>query len=383
MPKVETPSKYDRKKIVTGVPSRKQMLNPVPRSKKDAARGGNFSVNGVGAGMPHKATAANSTPGGSCIRGNRVRGGQRCVSAVAITRHQQAEAKSTTRSSSYLRSTSNRSSYNRAQQSHHNEKSAARDLGELMMVNGLPPTKNLQAVVESSNYNNRPSQKVGIVRVKPIPADRSQSRAEERVNDFLSESKRIADTCDDGDDDDDDEPFDAKDVSLPSTLGNEEDEEDDEHSSEGDDDAASKEQGSTDDDDERGSDQGVGWEVLDNDDDAAAAAAAREDESNTPSLVQKEFDHDLFSSEDYNAHPPPDTWPQIVDNNNNPLYEVMEPLMDDDEGCDDDDDDDDDGSDEEKEEEEEDCEDGKGIDMDATIGSEGKSRPTRHFCFCL
>ncbi|GMI03131.1 hypothetical protein TrRE_jg5845 [Triparma retinervis] len=224
-PKPPTPNKYDRKRIITGAPSRnnQQHENSTP-SKSAAVTPSSFSVNGVGAvkagaGKPLDVLPRKGNTAG--IRGNRVRGGQRNVSAIAQTRHQKLEAKPSARSNTYMKPTSNRSSYAKAQHSHHQQaeqKSSGgpggnANLGDLMTVNGHPSTTDLH---EAQAPPPPRHSKVGVVRVKPAPTRpplRHKRVDQQDEDDFLSESKLAA--LHPSDD------FDAKDASLPSTVNGE------------------------------------------------------------------------------------------------------------------------------------------------------------------
>ena len=223
-PKPPTPNKYDRKRIVTGAPSRNNQYESNTPSKNAAVAPSSFSVNGigavkVGAGKPLEVIPRKGNATG--IRGNRVRGGQRNVSTIAQTRHQKMEAKPSGRSNAYMKPTSNRSSYAKAQYSHqqqaeHKLSGGTGDnanLGDLMTVNGHPSTTDLH---EAQAPPPPRQSKVGVVRVKPAPAKPlpRHKRVDQQVeDDFLSESKLAALHPS--------EDFDAKDASLPSTVNGE------------------------------------------------------------------------------------------------------------------------------------------------------------------
>jgi len=293
-PRTTTPSsKYDKKRIVTGVAAR----HASPTPTKPQSNVGSLGVNGVGAGKRTANPTGNNSAG---IRGNRVRGGNRNVSQVATTRHQrpQPEAKGVPRNL-HQRSTTNRNGY--ARETRNQAEAKEQGLGGLMRVTGagVASTPNLHAGASRGQ--------VGVVTVRRV---REEVTVDEHVNNTgaedgeefeeLSESKRW-------------QGQDSKEASLPSTVGDEDEEVDSNI-------LASEPKIGEDDENE------VQWEVIDENE----SKEVGDPNEQFFEQQQQEFDRDLFSSGDYNASPPQDIGTQ-VDGGGNPLYEVMEPVFDDEE----------------------------------------------------
>ncbi|GMH65312.1 hypothetical protein TL16_g04166 [Triparma laevis f. inornata] len=309
-PRTTTPSsKYDKKRIITGVAARH--ASPTPTKSKTNV--GSLGVNGVGAGSRTPNPSQNNAAG---IRGNRVRGGNRSVSTVATTRHQrpQAEAKGVPRNL-HQRSTTNRNGYARATRNQAEAKEQG--LGGLMRVTGA-------GTASSSNLHAGGGGGRGGVGVVTV---RRSTREDVIVPEHVNEVEVVVEG---GEEDDGEVEFeelseskrwqlqDSKEASqhsLPSTVGDEDEEVDANI-------LASEPKGEGGGEEEGGGDE-VQWEVIDENE----SKQVEDPNEQFFEQRQQEFDHDLFSSGDYNASPPQDIGVG-VDGGGNPLYEVMEPVFD-------------------------------------------------------